>query len=148
MSNNCELTVVMPCLNEADTLATCIRKAQRGLEAAGVNGEILVADNGSTDGSVEIARQLGVTVDVLAPTAAKQTEPPVVEIAAVQSARRVLLGSDTHFRVTLNGKAATSGDRTLLLHLTEDGKKILDQSLTLKARRQASSCAVPPRCAL
>lgn len=62
MSNNCELTVVMPCLNEADTLAACIRKARRGLEAAGVSGEILVADNGSTDGSVAIARQLGARV--------------------------------------------------------------------------------------
>jgi glycosyltransferase involved in cell wall biosynthesis len=62
MSNNCELTVVMPCLNEADTLAACIRKARLGLEAAGVSGEILVADNGSTDGSVEIARQLGARV--------------------------------------------------------------------------------------
>jgi glycosyltransferase involved in cell wall biosynthesis len=62
MSNDCELTVVMPCLNEADTLAACIRKARLGLEAAGVNGEVLVADNGSTDGSVEIARQLGARV--------------------------------------------------------------------------------------
>jgi glycosyltransferase involved in cell wall biosynthesis len=62
MSNNCELTVVIPCLNEADTLAACIRKARRGLEAAGVAGEILVADNGSTDGSVEIARQQGARV--------------------------------------------------------------------------------------
>ena len=62
MSNNCELTVVIPCLSEADTLAACIRKARRGLEAAGVAGEILVADNGSTDGSVEIARQQGARV--------------------------------------------------------------------------------------
>ena len=62
MSNNCELTVVMPCLNEADTLAACIRKARLGLEAAGVSGEILVADNGSTDGSVAIAQQLGARV--------------------------------------------------------------------------------------
>ena len=52
----------MPCLNEADTLAVCIRKAQAGLAAAEVSGEILVADNGSTDGSVEIARQLGARV--------------------------------------------------------------------------------------
>ena len=49
----------MPCLNEAETLATCIRKAQLGLERAGVRGEVVVADNGSTDGSVEIARQQG-----------------------------------------------------------------------------------------
>lgn len=50
-----ELTVVMPCLNEAETLATCIRKAQMFFEQSGVKGEIVVADNGSTDGSQEIA---------------------------------------------------------------------------------------------
>jgi hypothetical protein len=52
----------MPCLNEADTLATCIRKAKLGLERTGVRGEILVADNGSTDGSVEIAKAEGARV--------------------------------------------------------------------------------------
>jgi len=52
----------MPCLNEADTLATCIRKAQTGLKAAGVIGEIVVADNGSTDSSVQIAKQMGARV--------------------------------------------------------------------------------------
>lgn len=57
-----ELSIVMPCLNEAETLATCIRKARLGLERAGVCGEILVADNGSNDGSPEIARQLGARV--------------------------------------------------------------------------------------
>ncbi len=49
----------MPCLNEAETLAACIRKARLGLERAGVQGEIVVADNGSTDGSVAIAEQSG-----------------------------------------------------------------------------------------
>lgn len=57
-----ELTVVMPCLNEADTLATCIRKAWRGMRAADCVGEILVADNGSTDGSIEIAKDEGARV--------------------------------------------------------------------------------------
>jgi len=57
-----ELTVLMPCLNEADTLAECIRKAWRGLNAAGVVGEVVVADNGSTDGSQEIARAEGARV--------------------------------------------------------------------------------------
>jgi glycosyltransferase involved in cell wall biosynthesis len=62
MSNDCELSIVMPCLNEADTLAACIGKARLGLERAGVNGEIVVADNGSTDGSTEIAVRLGARV--------------------------------------------------------------------------------------
>ena len=57
-----ELTIVMPCLNEAETLADCIAKAQAGLEAAGVSGEILVADNGSTDGSPRIAGESGARV--------------------------------------------------------------------------------------
>ena len=50
-TDDIELTVVMPCLNEADTLATCIRKALTAMEAAGIDGEVIVADNGSSDGS-------------------------------------------------------------------------------------------------
>jgi glycosyltransferase involved in cell wall biosynthesis len=57
-----ELTILMPCLNEAETLATCIRKAQGFLERSGVEGEVLIADNGSTDGSQEIAGGLGARV--------------------------------------------------------------------------------------
>ena len=52
-----EVTIVMPCLNEADTLATCIDKAQRAMREAGIDGEVVVADNGSTDGSQEIAER-------------------------------------------------------------------------------------------
>jgi glycosyltransferase involved in cell wall biosynthesis len=57
-----EVTVLMPCLNESETLATCIEKARDGLTAAGVKGEIVIGDNGSTDGSQEIARRLGARV--------------------------------------------------------------------------------------
>jgi glycosyltransferase involved in cell wall biosynthesis len=57
-----EVTIIMPCLNEAETLADCIAAAQRGLTSAGVEGEILIADNGSTDGSQDIARKLGARV--------------------------------------------------------------------------------------
>ena len=57
-----EVTILMPCLNEAETLADCIAAAQRGLSNAGVKGEILIADNGSTDGSQDIARKLGARV--------------------------------------------------------------------------------------
>jgi len=62
-----ELSVIMPCLNEADTLQTCIRKAQEGIAAASINGEIIVADNGSTDGSQQIAQSLGARVVHVAP---------------------------------------------------------------------------------
>ena len=61
-SETVEVSVVMPCLNEADTLATCIEKAQRALREAGIEGEIIIADNGSTDRSPEIARNLGARV--------------------------------------------------------------------------------------
>jgi glycosyltransferase involved in cell wall biosynthesis len=54
-----ELTILMPCLNEAETLALCIRKARAFLETHGVDGEVLIADNGSTDGSREIAAREG-----------------------------------------------------------------------------------------
>jgi hypothetical protein len=57
-----ELTILMPCLNEAETLAGCIEKARTGLAAVGLRGEVLVADNGSIDGSVAIAENAGVRV--------------------------------------------------------------------------------------
>jgi hypothetical protein len=57
-----ELSVVMPCLNEADTLATCIEKARKAISDAGIDAEIIVADNGSTDGSQEIAERHGARV--------------------------------------------------------------------------------------
>jgi len=57
-----ELTVVMPCLNEAETVATCVRKAVRFLADNGIDGEVVVADNGSTDGSRELAAEAGARV--------------------------------------------------------------------------------------
>ncbi len=57
-----ELTVVMPCLNEAETLAVCIRKAMGFFEKHGVQGEVVIADNGSTDGSQKIAVEEGARV--------------------------------------------------------------------------------------
>src|SRR5215472_1663463 len=53
-----ELTILMPCLNEAETIQSCIRKAIRFLDESGVSGEVLVADNGSTDRSQRFAKQL------------------------------------------------------------------------------------------
>ncbi len=57
-----EISIVMPCLNEADTLETCLTKARQALESQSVAGEIIVADNGSTDGSVAIAERMGARV--------------------------------------------------------------------------------------
>jgi hypothetical protein len=61
-----ELSIVMPCLDEALTLGTCIEKARTFLREHGVAGEVVVADNGSTDGSQEIARRLGARVVAVA----------------------------------------------------------------------------------
>jgi glycosyltransferase involved in cell wall biosynthesis len=57
-----ELSVVMPCLNEAETVGTCITKALQFLQRNGVRGEVILADNGSSDGSPDIAAKLGARV--------------------------------------------------------------------------------------
>jgi Glycosyl transferase family 2 len=57
-----ELTVVMPCLNEAETVATCVHKALQFIADSGISGEVVVADNGSTDGSRRLAEQAGARV--------------------------------------------------------------------------------------
>jgi glycosyltransferase involved in cell wall biosynthesis len=57
-----EVSIVMPCLNEAETLGGCLEKAKAGLRLSGFVGEIIVADNGSTDGSIQIAANAGVRV--------------------------------------------------------------------------------------
>jgi glycosyltransferase involved in cell wall biosynthesis len=57
-----EVTVLMPCLDEAETVAGCVRTALTGLANAGATGEVLIADNGSTDGSQALAEQAGARV--------------------------------------------------------------------------------------
>ncbi|TMK51801.1 MAG: glycosyltransferase, partial [Actinobacteria bacterium] len=52
----------MPCLNEAETVETCVRDALQSLHRLGVVGEVIVADNGSTDGSRELAARAGARV--------------------------------------------------------------------------------------
>ncbi len=57
-----ELTILMPCLNEAETIGACVKKASGYLQRSNVSGEVLIADNGSTDGSQQIATDLGARV--------------------------------------------------------------------------------------
>jgi glycosyltransferase involved in cell wall biosynthesis len=54
-----ELTIVMPCLNEAETVAICVRKAVQFIADSGISGEVVLADNGSTDGSRQLAADAG-----------------------------------------------------------------------------------------
>ena len=61
-SDPVDVSVVIPCLNEANSLGTCIEKAQTALKNAGLRGEVVVGDNGSTDESIEIAEKLGARV--------------------------------------------------------------------------------------
>jgi len=62
MSHGVEVSVVIPCLNEANSLALCVDKAMNAFQAAGLRGEVVVADNGSTDGSMQIAEEHGARV--------------------------------------------------------------------------------------
>jgi len=57
--NEIEVSIVMPCLNEVRTVPSCVRKAVSWLEARAIRGEVIVADNGSTDGSIESSEQVG-----------------------------------------------------------------------------------------
>ena len=57
-----ELTILIPCLNEEETIAICIEKAKEFLKTNKINGEVLIADNGSSDKSIEISKRLGATV--------------------------------------------------------------------------------------
>lgn len=84
-----ELTILMPCLNEAETLATCIKKARSFLDRADVNGEVLIADNGSTDGSQEIARESGARV---VPVAERGYGAALIGGIAAARGRYVIMG--------------------------------------------------------
>src|ERR1700752_1525402 len=62
LSQGVQVSVVIPCLNEANSLAICVGKAMKAFETGGLKGEVVVADNGSTDGSIEIAEERGARV--------------------------------------------------------------------------------------
>ena len=84
-----EVSVVLPCLNEADTLATCIEKALRALRENKIHGEVIVADNGSTDGSQAIATRLGAR---LVPVAARGYGHALMGGIAAARGRFIIMG--------------------------------------------------------
>jgi glycosyltransferase involved in cell wall biosynthesis len=84
-----ELSIVMPCLNEADTLETCIEKAQKALRDHHICGEIIVADNGSSDGSQEIAAKSGARV---VPVVAKGYGSALMGGIAAARGRFIIMG--------------------------------------------------------
>jgi glycosyltransferase involved in cell wall biosynthesis len=86
---NVELTIVMPCLNEADTVGTCVRKAHAAIEQLAINGEIVVADNGSSDGSQAIASEHGARV---VPVAAKGYGNALMGGIAAAKGKYIIMG--------------------------------------------------------
>ena len=84
-----ELSVVMPCLNEAATVARCVERALQAMKGAGVDGEVIVADNGSTDGSREIAARAGARV---VPVAERGYGAAIMGGIAAAKGRYVIMG--------------------------------------------------------
>jgi glycosyltransferase involved in cell wall biosynthesis len=97
-----ELTILMPCLNEAETLARCIEKAKIGIQKSGVRGEIIIADNGSTDGSQAIAEKLGVR---LVPVTAKGYGSALIGGVHAASGEWIIMGDadDSYDFSNVNG---------------------------------------------
>jgi glycosyltransferase involved in cell wall biosynthesis len=125
-----ELSIVMPCLNEAESLASCIDKADRFLRESRINGEIIVADNGSTDGSPEIARGHGARV-------------VHVEIKGYGSALRAGIGA-ARGRFIIMGDADDSYDFTQLGPFVEKLREGYDLVMGNRFRGGIKAGAMPP----
>ncbi|MFM7461775.1 MAG: glycosyltransferase family 2 protein [Burkholderiales bacterium] len=88
-TENLELTILMPCLNEAETVVACIEKARKFLSGAGIRGEVLIADNGSTDGSQQLAIDAGARV---APIPARGYGAALLGGIAAARGRYIIMG--------------------------------------------------------
>src|SRR5215831_381240 len=84
-----ELSIVIPCLNEADTLRSCINKANTALANGNITGEVIIADNGSDDGSQSIAESMGARV---IPVEAKGYGSALMGGIAAASGKFVIMG--------------------------------------------------------
>ena len=125
-----ELTILMPCLNEAETLENCIRKAQGFLMQHRINGEVMVADNGSNDGSQKIATQAGAR---LVPVAAIGYGSAL--IAGIQAAQS---------KYIIMGDADDSYDFSNLLPLVEKLREGYDLVMGNRFRGGIKPGAMPP----
>ena len=115
MADSVDLTILMPCLNEAETLARCIEKARLGLQRSGVRGEIVIADNGSTDGSQAIAEKAGVR---LVPVKAKGYGSALIGGVRAAAGEWIIMGDadDSYDFSDLNGfvKKFQAGDELIM----------------------------------
>lgn len=124
-----ELTILMPCLDEAETLATCIRKARAFLAGSGVQGEVLVADNGSTDGSQAIAVSEGARV-----VAVPERGYGAALMAGIRAARG---------RFVIMGDADDSYDFSRLMPFVEELRRGRDLVMGNRFRGGIAPAAMP-----
>jgi hypothetical protein len=101
-------------------------------------------DRGATDPAAA-ARRLGLVVDILVASGKETTKPDRVEIADVQGARRVLLGSETHFRASIRCTRPAPQDQKFTFKLLEEGKEVQELPLLLKAGRTEETLTLPHR---
>lgn len=117
-------------------LAAAIESAWEQASAVGQRPtRVLLVSDGRDRGGADpaaVARRLGLPIDVL-PASGGAAGGDRVELADVQGARRVLLGSETHFRVTVRAEPPAAAERTLRITLAEDGKPLREVPLVLKA---------------
>ncbi len=125
-----ELTILMPCLNEAETLEVCVRKARGFLDSRGVSGEVLIADNGSTDGSQDIAARCGARV---------------VSVADKGYGAALMGGiADARGRFVIMGDADDSYDFTNLMPFVEKLREGYDLVMGNRFKGGIAPGAMPP----
>jgi hypothetical protein len=130
--------------------AESLTAAAELLQAEGVSpGRVLLASDGNdqaSDDPAAVARRLGLTIDTLAPGSQAETPvPPAVAIVDVQAARRVLLGSETHFRVTVRAGHARGLPAPVTVRLTEDGKEVASARVSFAAGQSEQRAEVAHR---
>jgi len=136
VADSVDLTILMPCLNEAETLARCIEKARLGLQRSGVRGEIVIADNGSTDGSQAIAEKAGVR---LVPVKAKGYGSALIGGVRAAAGEWIIMGDadDSYDFSDLNGfvKKFQAGDELIMgCRLPVGGGTIMPGAMPWKNR--------------